>query len=122
MYVSTALPSINTDYGTDSKRIFEIAESKLPRSGIVLDDGEILNKLHRSGKVRGGTPISADDFKALEKQINETLLSIAEEIKGGNADIIPLKDGRKYPCEYCNMKQFCRVNVTKAEMDTSGEE
>ena len=122
IYVSTALPGINTDYGTENERIFEIAESKIPRSGIVLNDENILKQLSHDSKVKGGAPISADEFDALEKQINETLISIAEEMKSGNADIIPRKDGQKYPCEYCNMKQFCRVDITKSDIDSTDAE
>lgn len=122
MYISTALPSIKVDYGANNEQIFEVAKSKIPRSGIVLNDETIIKELNHNGKTTGATLISATDFKDLEALINQTLISIAEEIKGGNADIIPRKDGRTYPCEYCNMKPFCRVGITKSEIDSASEE
>lgn len=135
IYVSTALGTINADLNATHEEIIEKAKLNIPRAGLVTDNEEILKELCydlnakylpdvsqlKDGTIKGKSLTSEEDFAALENSITETLIKISESLRGGNADISPLKLGEKYPCEYCKMKQFCRVDL-KAEEDRSEED
>ena len=135
IYVSTALGTINADLNATPEEITEKAKSNIPRAGLVTDNEEILKELcHdlnakylpdvsqlKDGTVKGKSLTSDEGFTSLENSITATLIEISENLRGGNADVSPLKLGDKYPCEYCKMKQFCRVDL-KAEENQNEED
>lgn len=135
IYVSTALGTIDADLNTTTEEIIEKAKSNIPRAGLVTDDEDILLELcHdlntkylpgvsqlKDGTIKGKSLTDDESFAHLEESITNTLVQIATSMRGGNANISPLKLGDKYPCEYCKMKQFCRVDL-KAEEKSDEEE
>ncbi len=90
-----------------------------PVSGLLLDDKGVLSAMdpERKGKY---IPASSKDlldaagFDALERQIKETVLHFADEMKSGAAQAKPLARGQESPCNFCKMRAVCRnANVKR---------
>jgi ATP-dependent helicase/DNAse subunit B len=111
-----------------------LVSDKFTREGLIANDEEIicaLNKnvdkkylagVERSSSndkkkdaplFKGKALTSAERFQEIEQQITDTLTDIIGELRGGNASVAPMLDQK--PCEYCKMKQFCRVEISDIE-------
>lgn len=133
MYISTLVSPVDASGEASQAEIFGLASEKITREGLVLDDEEIIKainqnenskyladiKLDKSGAYKGKALTSPEDFAALEALINQTISDIAEKMKCGNASAEPLKVGQTSPCDYCKMKQFCRINADRKHDDES---
>lgn len=53
--------------------------------------------------------LGLDAFLELKKEVSETVLRYAAELKNGEAQARPLSVSGKSPCEYCKMRAICRV-------------
>ena len=99
------------------------AASSLKRSGVLLNDEEILKamnasfsptflagiKRNKEGILEGSALTAPEDFTKLYDQIRSTVESITDELRGGCADAKPLNyHESKDPCAYCKMKPICR--------------
>ena len=136
MYISTLVSPVDASGGASQDEIFSLASEKITREGLVLNDEEIIKALNqnktpkyladikadKTGANKGKALASPEDFAALEALINQTISDIAEEMKNGNASAEPLKVGNTLPCEYCKMKQFCRIDAVKKPSDENTED
>ena len=124
VYLSSNIPTVELeDYSSDDE-ILSKADSALDRSGLLLDDEDILRamncdlspkylagiKQNKSGELSGSALTSAEDFEVLRGEIEEVITSIAAEMKSGIANAYPLVHGGTSPCDYCEMKPVCRRN------------
>ena len=105
-----------------SETILSMAQSSLVRSGILLNDGEILRALNSEldpkfipGIKKLKNPIGFltdhEGFNGIYDSLNETVSKIGSELKRGVADARPINYGDS-PCEYCPSKLVCK-NVYK---------
>ena len=54
------------------------------------------------------TKIDEEFFEELERDIEDTVRRIADEMRSGDAAAEPLVYGKTDPCTYCDMKPICR--------------
>ncbi|MBO5648819.1 MAG: PD-(D/E)XK nuclease family protein [Clostridia bacterium] len=108
------------------EEVLSAAESGMTRSGLFLDEREVLEAMERGlggkyipikvkadGTLRSGAPvINAEGFDSLLRDVERTVSDIAAEMKSGNADALPISkthpDRGRDPCAYCDMKYICR--------------
>ncbi len=124
LYLSTAISKIETSPKEDVADVLAKASGEIKRSGVLLDDEEILCAMsktedpnvlagiskNKAGERKGEALTDADHFALLKEALYQTVKDISLEMKSGNASAIPVEHGGTLPCKYCNMKQFCRVD------------
>ncbi len=128
-YLSSNIPTIDLEEYESEDTIRARAEEGLSRSGLLLDDKDILRAMNEElspafltgCKKRGGGLhdtkglASEDFFKELERSLHSTLLSIVDEMRSGNADAEPFIYKKESPCKYCGMKPICRHKPSTEE-------
>ena len=67
-------------------------------------DGEI--------KKSEASNITAEEFKELEKKVNEIIKQISREILNGEIDIKPYNCNGRTGCDYCKYKSVCMFNTS----------
>lgn len=126
LYHSSNVPTLRLDKPEDGQTVLTLADEKIARSGLLLDDESILRamndtldpgylpgiKVNREGKVSGKSLIGAEEFSSLYRDMIGTVQAIGQRLYSGNASAKPMKHGGKYPCEYCPMKPVCRADKT----------
>jgi len=127
LYLGARSPEVSAEPGTSAEDVMEEVNSSIGRSGLLLDDADVLEametklegryipvKLKSGGGFRSGAPLaSLEEFGALYRQITDIVSKLGSEIKSGKADAKPLKTKRHDGCEYCPMKPVCRYDGTK---------
>ena len=122
VYLSARVPTIEADDYESTESILEQAEDKLKRSGLVLNDENILLAMNESldtrflaglkknkdGTISGKSLTSSEGFDYIFEELSDTVKRIATELHGGNADVAPLCYKDSDPCRYCNAKPICR--------------
>ena len=113
VYLSANIPTIEVDDYTSSEQMDELAAEKLKRSGLLLDDEDLLRDMNdelsahflagikKSAKtelLQGRALTSAAQFDAIFDDIRKTVLDIAKEMQSGRADASPLTYGDLDPC------------------------
>lgn len=112
------------DRPQEEETVLADAMQGVRRSGLLLDDREVLQAMDKTLSGRY-IPIrftkDGDYYKSSERSVaslarmgalvgdlERVIGRIAGEIRGGDASARPMADGRKKTCEYCDMKAFCR--------------
>ncbi len=129
LYLKSKLDDVKTDPATDPQVIYELAEKSLKRNGLVINDEEILRLMEKklSGKyipvslkknAKNGESIytkaslsslyTLEEFGALRRSIEETVIKLASEMRSGKADCKPLRYKRNDGCKYCQYSAVCR--------------
>ena len=100
-------------------------EKKLCRTGILLDDPEIIHAMDRSGSgkylpvkfdkegalKKSKNLLPAEEFERLNRLVETQLIRLGEDIFAGEMDIRPLKLGNYHDaCQYCKLQSACRYN------------
>ena len=126
-YLSSNAPTISIDKFCEGDNIEELIQKEFKRSGLITDNIEILqainhdldpksvykHKKEKDGSLVGDSFVSDEGFNELYDTLSETIIRIAESMKDGKANAIPLKKGDKGPCNYCKMKAVCRASIGK---------
>jgi len=129
LYFEARPPKVTLTSGEDVEALEEKEQSAIKRSGLFLDDPEILRamdkeldgrfipvKLKKDGvSFASETNIaSLEKFGQLFSNITDTVTKIGEEIRSGAADAKPktvFTNGKNRPrCAYCDMYPICRRN------------
>ena len=122
IYLSTAIPIIDSDGMCAPDEILRSAEDKLSRSGLLINDTEILIamnekldsrflagiKLNKQNEPDGKALTSLEDFESIYQKLSDTVNKIASDLKAGIADAAPLTYKAQNPCEYCKSLPICR--------------
>lgn len=122
VYLSSNIPYVELEDYTDSDEVLANAAKGFSRSGLLLDDIDILEamndelspdflagvKKNKKDQLTGKALTSSDGFTHLREEIEQIIVSIAEEMKSGKADAEPLIYDKKSPCDWCEMKPVCR--------------
>lgn len=123
VYLSSNIPVIEAEDYTPEEDIEVLAEQKLNRSGLLLQDETILRAMHdalspaflpgvrtaKDGSLgENNRLISAEGFANVFENIRKTVLAIADELKGGRADATPIRYRDLDPCAYCPSRAICR--------------
>ena len=97
---------------------------------VLLGDAEILTAINRNldakiisriknnddGTVSGKNIVTSEGFEEIYSMLEETIVRVANSMRDGNANAIPLKKGENAPCRYCKMKSVCRASVCKSKI------
>ena len=125
VYLSSSISTLTrTDYES-AEVITNDIEKKLSRSGLLLDDKEILLAMNNSAdpkyllgakpnakdEIKGSSLIDLDKFNDIFTELEDVIIKIADKIELGIIDAHPFKS-KNSPCEYCSSKPICR-NVQK---------
>lgn len=136
LYMSTAIPATQLDRPVSEQEALRLAAGKISRSGIVLDDDNVIEAMSRegnsdrlagiktdkkTGQRKGDALIREEALTMLEEQLKDTIRDIALEMKSGNAAACGVNDPSS-PCGFCKMKQLCRVNARTASNPDDGQE
>ncbi len=122
VYLSSNIPVIELDEHATSEDVVKAAQSEFSRSGILIDDEDVLSAMNdeispdflggakrkKDGTISGKNLAPLEFFEELERNIEETVRGIAEEMRSGDASADPLVFGKTDPCAYCDMKPICR--------------
>jgi len=119
----------------DANALLLQSEKRIQRSGVLLNDKEILTamentlagrylpiKVSKDGDLAGetGTTLATlTELGELAKTIQKTVVSIAKELAGGKAVATKEKKGKHDPCAFCRMKPICRT--MQVENEEEGE-
>lgn len=109
---------------TPAQRQAEV-DQKLRRSGMLLDDPEVLAAMEsigatgkhrflplkvskRSGEITGDSLATAEQWGKLRRHVSQILKDIAGEIATGNIDADPyLRSGNRSYCDFCDYADAC---------------
>ncbi len=122
VYLSANIPVIEAEDYDSEEEILKKAADSLKRSGLLLDEEEILLamntelspkflagvKRNKEGAIVGRALTDRESFSHLYDQIAEVIERIATELRQGNANADPIQYQSKNPCDYCNMRPICR--------------
>ncbi len=130
IYLSTAIDNVETTPAEDPESVLAKASDKIVRSGILLDDEDILLALNKNKdekflakSSRKYKPLTSEEgFALLREELYNTAKEIAREMKSGNASASPVKQDKELPCKYCSMKQFCRIDNKSSCMEKEYDE
>ena len=123
IYLSANIPLVETDDYADEQEVVRSATERLERSGLLLNDEEVLlamnqeldsdflagiKKRAKDGTLTGSALTSAEEFTDIYSRLEKVIIKISEELRSGKANASPLKYGKTDPCEYCQAKPICR--------------
>lgn len=123
IYLSSNIPMVDLSSYEEASEVMEKAGDELRRSGLLINDEEILTAMNRelspkflagikkkktTGELSGKALTDPEAFKALEKDIEKVIFDISTEMLSGNANANPTADKKNSPCVYCAMKPVCR--------------
>lgn len=125
VYLSSNISALNRSNYESVEVIETDAEKKLSRSGILLEDREILlamnnsmnskyllgAKISSTNDLKGSSLVSSDKFQEIFKDLENVIIKISNQLESGVINAHPLKT-KNSPCEYCASKPICR-NVQK---------
>ncbi|MBQ4290808.1 MAG: PD-(D/E)XK nuclease family protein [Clostridia bacterium] len=136
LYVGTnPAETVHRDLPTEDE-IRAASEKQVKRSGLLLRDESVLSAMEHGlegkylpvrrkadGSLSGGDSLATpEEFGELETRLTDTVCKITGELRGGNADAVPLSRTRpdldKDPCGYCPMKPICRAEYAKEGRDS----
>ena len=114
VYLSTATSDIATTPTEQVESVLAKASGEIKRSGILLDDKDVLCAMSASGNPRvlagGKKALTPEErFVSLKEDLYQTIKNISKEMKTGNASATPVTHHGRIACEYCTVKQFCRA-------------
>lgn len=122
IYLSANIPTIEAEDYDSEENILSEAESKLKRSGLILNEEQVLlamnNKLDsrfladikpsKEGMLTGKALTDSQGFADIFESLSDTVKRIASELHSGKADASPLLYKGHDPCEYCSAAPVCR--------------
>ncbi|MBO5716142.1 MAG: exodeoxyribonuclease V subunit gamma [Clostridia bacterium] len=129
-YLSSNAPIVSVDKFCEGDEIEKLIQSEFSRSGLLSSDPEILYAMNHNldpkfiskvktnddGIMVGKGIVDQNGFEEIYDLLSETIINIAESMKNGKANAVPLKKGDDSPCRYCKMKSVCRASVCKSKI------
>lgn len=129
-YLSSNAPTVSVEKFCEGDEIEKLIQNEFSRSGLLSSDPEILYAMNHNldakfiskvksnddGVMVGKGIVDGNGFNEIYDMLQETIVRIAESMKDGKANAIPLKKGQDAPCRYCKMKSVCRASACKAKI------
>ncbi len=128
LYFSANVPTVTPDSAVSADEVTGMVSEKLARSGLLLDDPDVLTamekelagrylpfKKKKDGYSDTDSLKSLEEFGRLLSETTETVRKISGEIKRGNASAHPIKTKKHNACAYCAMKPICRRASEKGD-------
>lgn len=142
-YYGITLPNINVNARESGEAIENEIEKSVKRSGIVIDDIEIVRAMSNDfsttpAKLKKATKkeperlytrskskriFSEEDFDELKQTLQGGLKNLANDVFCGRMDIAPLsiENLKAEPCKYCKLGDLCRNKQQETEDDGDDE-
>ncbi|MBE6990995.1 MAG: ATP-dependent nuclease subunit B [Ruminococcaceae bacterium] len=112
---------IKTSRTVSDEELQSLRDSALTRSGLLIDDPEILQamenheerfrflpvKLKKDGEMSRDCIASSEQLGKLARFVDNTLHQLTAELGGGQIKADPYKSGENYPCKYCEYAAVC---------------
>ncbi|MBO7150455.1 MAG: PD-(D/E)XK nuclease family protein, partial [Clostridia bacterium] len=124
VYLNCLPADVKLSAESNAESVISLAKKNIKRSGIYLSDKSILNAMEQAVGARflpisytkSGAPTQAsekalktiEEWNELFKELEETVVSLTDAMRGGMADATPLKSGNRGSCDYCTYKPLCR--------------
>ena len=126
VYLSSAIPKKELhSFAASEEEILDVARDSLKRSGLILNDENVLYAMSHSaspdfllgitqkdGVPTGKALVSEESFQKIYSDVRSTLMEIGSKIYQGIADCIPTDAPGQDPCKYCTVRPMCRKNQT----------
>ncbi|MBQ7714427.1 MAG: PD-(D/E)XK nuclease family protein [Clostridia bacterium] len=119
-YLSAAPDKAKSSVPVSAEEAIALASSTVYRSGVVLDDPEVLSALGAPDEkyVPKNTPrLSLERFEELSREVSDVISSVGDSILEGNCGSVPSDCSGHDPCEYCAMKPICRHTGKGGDVD-----
>ena len=127
LYFEIKLPDVQIEHSDISDdTVAKELQSSFKRSGIVIDDVDIIRamsesleyvpvKLTKNGEFykNSRSHKSKEEFYAIAEFLNSNVRETSRKIFSGDMDIRPVIVGNSDPCKYCKLKCVCRFNGRK---------
>lgn len=104
-YLSSYISPLTTTGIPEEQSVTEAALDRLDRSGIYLDDDEVLAALGASP--RDGK-LDREGFDNLKSELDRVITEIVTQLKSGYASALTRTENSSSPCDFCRMGIFCR--------------
>ena len=125
VYLSSAISKTQVwGFEVSDEEILDLAESKIKRSGLILNDERLIHAMshshsmdvllgvtQRDGVFSGKALVDIGELGGIFDELKETLINIGNNIYAGIADCSPMNELGQDPCHYCTAKQICRKNI-----------
>lgn len=129
-YLSSNAPVVSVDRFCEGNEVEKLIQNEFSRSGLLNSEPDVLRAMNHSldpkiiskyktddeGNLIGKSLVDDLGFDDIYGVLAETIVRIAESMKDGKADAIPLHKGDKAPCRYCKMKSICRASACKNKL------
>lgn len=114
-YISANSSKIKSQRVNDSIETISAATNEIKRSGLILDDDDVINAVSNSHNnrflmtsARKSSLVSRKSLDMIYRQVCDVLKSIGDEILMGNANAAP-KNGAD-SCKYCPYSGVCKIS------------
>jgi ATP-dependent helicase/nuclease subunit B len=114
-YLSASSERTEVSGSTSADAVKANVFREFKRSGLILDDPDVLAAVSRSenkrylmatGRAQKPTTLTEDAFNYLNEKIKNILKEVAEDMRGGKAQARPAEKG---DCKYCEYNMICRA-------------
>jgi ATP-dependent helicase/nuclease subunit B len=108
-YYKVKMPEITMSGKPESEHLKAELQKKLERTGLSLDDVDIISAANRMGGTRysPGEMLTLGHFGDLVNQVEEIVNDITGQMRSGSAKA-EWKNPDKEQCSYCSMQPICR--------------
>jgi len=122
LYVPAREVTVQAARDADREAVRREAAKKLRRSGLVLDDPEVVAAMedfsggqprflpvavNKNGDLTGEALVSAERLGRLSRHIDEILREMTRALSAGEIEAQPFRRSQKSPCDYCEFKAAC---------------
>ncbi len=114
LYIPARSPLIDGTRDMSEEEIRAARDKELRRSGLVLDDAEVLSAMERAETGRRFVPdrgdalVTAEQLERLGDHVTGTLRRTAGQLAAGDIDADPFwRDGNTNACRWCDFRDAC---------------
>lgn len=122
LYVPARDVIVSGERGISEEQRRKKVASELRRSGVILDDVQVIRamergqddnwqylpvKLDKDGNITGASLLSAERLGRLSRHVDKLLLDIASELHRGSIAPDPYQRGNRSSCQYCDYARIC---------------
>ncbi len=120
IYVKTAISDVKVDTPSDEEAVRAVKLAQA-REGMVLDDPDVIDAMgprytpvgspdsDEISKRKKHLLYTEDGWGELMRTVEDSVIRVAEDIKGGNIGAVPSESGGRVQCEFCEFKPVCRA-------------
>ncbi len=111
-YFSSKIKAETTPAAKDAALVWREAQDSLARSGVLLDQADVLHAASHSASLRDEKKealLSKEGFAVMFDDLANAITTITEDMKSGVATACPSNEGNRFKCNTCAFAAICRV-------------